>query len=436
MPSPAPATEESPSDMAQLAGFDSIVRTFGQRNFRIYTYGASVSLIGTWVQRIAGGWLTWQLTHSFVWLGIVGFAELFPTVVVTPFAGAITDRLDRKVLAVGAQVLACLQATAMAVLTWAGLMNIWILVGLTVFAGVVFSFSTAVRLAIFPSLVERTHIASAIAINAAFFNLARFVGPAVGGYIIARFGVAMAFGFNAVSFLGFIVSLTQIRMLRSETEGRERMGLFADIREGVTYAIRHPGIAPALLVLVAIGLGVKGLPDMLPGYADKVLHAGVEQFAQLTAASGIGAAVAAIWVAGRGRLTGLTQLSLISLLVAALAMFAFTAFDNIYSGLACLFMIGASVTVVGTAIQSLMQNAVDGAMRGRVMSFYGVIFRGCPALGSLAIGWLADVIGLRVAFVVGAGFTALAFLWLLRERRGMAAALETEPEPNDKGRAW
>lgn len=418
--------------MPKLADFSSITRTFGQRNFRIYTYGASISLIGTWVHRIAVGWLTWELTHSFVWLGLVGFAELFPTLVVAPFAGAITDRIDRKALAIGAQVLACLQAVTLAALTWAGLMDVWLLLALTFFVGVVFSFSMSVRLAIFPSLVERPFISSAIAINAAFFNLARFVGPAVGGFIIAQWGVAAAFAFNGASFLGFILSLCCIRLLRSETEGRGKAGLVADMKEGFIYALRHPGIAPVLLVLVALALGVKTLPDMLPGYVGTVLAGGVEQFAQLAAACGIGAAISAVWVASRGRIDGLTRLSLANLLLAGLATLLFTAVSNFYVGLACLFLIGAAITVIGTSVQSLMQNAVDGAMRGRVMSFYGVVFRGGPALGALVMGWLADVIGFRVSFSIAAGATVIACVWLWRGQDRMAAALEGESDEREE----
>ena len=420
--------------MAKFSGLSSITRTLGQRNFRVYMYGASLSLIGTWVQRVAQGWLTWELTHSFVWLGVIASAELFPSVVLAPLAGAITDRMDRKKIAVISQVFACLQATALCLLVYFDLMNIWVLLALATFVGCVFSFSMAVRLAIFPSLVERQHIASAIAINAAFFNLARFVGPAVGGFLIATWGMAFAFGFNALSFFGFIVALTQIQMLRPETSGKARGSLMADVVEGVTYAMRHPGIGPALLILVAVALGIKGVPEMLPGYVDKVLDAGVQAFAQMTAASGIGAAITAVWIAGRGRLTGLTRLSLIYLVISALAVAAFTAWSTLWVGLISMFVIGAGITVIGTAIQSLMQNAVDGAMRGRVMSLYGVLFRGGPALGALMMGVMAEVVGLRVSFAVATSFTAIMTLWLWRRLPQMEAALEAEPDPDRSGK--
>ncbi|MGE0652139.1 MAG: MFS transporter [Alphaproteobacteria bacterium] len=419
--------------MAKLTDFSAITRALGQRNFRIYTYGASVSLVGTWVQRVAQGWLTWELTHSFVWLGVIAAAELLPSVVLAPVAGAITDRIDRKMLAVLSQILACLQAATLSALIYFDLMNIWVLLALAAFVGGVFSFSMAVRLAIFPSLVERPHISSAIAINAAIFNLARFIGPALGGFLIANWGMAFAFGFNALSFFGFIVALSRIRMLRSETAGKPKAGLLADVAEGVRYAIRHPGIGPALLILVAVALGIKGVLEMLPGYVDDVLAAGVEAFAQMTAASGIGAAIAAVWIAGRGRLTGLTRLSLLYLLISAVAVAIFAAWSDIWVGLVCMFVLGAGITVIGTAVQSLMQNAVEGVMRGRVMSLYGVLFRGGPALGALLMGGLAEAVGLRTTFAVATAFTAIMTLWLWRSLPRMTAVLEAEPDPEKSG---
>lgn len=419
--------------MAKFGGFNSIARTLGQRNFRIYMYGASVSLIGTWVQRVAQGWLTWELTHSFMWLGIIASAELLPSVFLAPLAGAITDRMDRKKLAVAAQVLACLQAATLSALIFFDLMNIWVLLALATFVGGVFSFSMAVRLAIFPSLVERQHISSAIAINAAFFNLARFVGPAVGGFLIATWGIAFAFGFNALSFLGFIIALSQIEMLRPEITGKPKRGLMADVVEGIAYAMRHPGIGPALLILIAVALGIKGVPEMLPGYADRVLKAGVEAFAQLTAASGIGAAVSAVWIAGRGRIAGLTRLAVHYLVVSALAVAAFAAWTNIWVGLAAMFVVGAGITVIGTGVQSLMQNAVAGEMRGRVMSLYGVLFRGGPALGALVMGALAEGVGLRATFAVAVALTGVACVFLYRALPRMEAALEAEPDPQKSG---
>ncbi|HSR56209.1 MAG TPA: MFS transporter [Alphaproteobacteria bacterium] len=416
--------------MAAVAGLQSILRTLGQRNFRIYLIGSSISLIGTWVHRIAIGWLTWELTHSFIWLGAVGAAELAPTVLLGPFAGALADRFNRQHLAMISQSLACAQAVVLVVLVALDLVNPWVLLGLTIFIGVAFSFGTMARLTIFPMLVERSYLPSAIAINAAFFNLARFLGPAVGGGLIAAWGVGIAFALNAATFVVFIFALSRLRIVVSEGGERSRRGLLADVGEGLSYAVRHPGIGPTLLILLGLSVGVKGFPELLPGFVDVVFGRGVEAFAALTAATGIGAAVAAFWAAGRGRMDGLTRINLAGLLGAGLSVIAFAATGIFWVGLVCLFLAGAFLTIVGTSSQALMQNAVEGAMRGRVMSLYGLLFRGGPALSALIIGVLAELIGLQISIGLAAAGAALVAVMVFPRLGTMAESLEAETPPD------
>jgi MFS family permease len=413
--------------MTALAGLNSIKRTLGQRNFRIYLIGSSISLVGTWIHRIAIGWLTWQLTHSFIWLGAVGAAELAPTVLLGPLAGAIADRFNRQYIAIFSQGLACLQAVALAFLVALDLVTPWVLLGLTLVVGVAFSFGTMARLTIFPMLVERSHLPSAIAINAAFFNLARFLGPAFGGALIAAWGVGIAFALNALSFIAFMIALSRLRIVVREGGEASRRGLLADVAEGLRYALRHPGIGPVLGVLAGLSVGVKGLPELLPGFVDVVFGRGVEAFAALTAAMGIGAAVAAFWAAGRGRMEGLSVINVASLVGAGLSVVVFAATGIYWLGLVCMFLMGAFLTVVGTSSQALMQNAVEGAMRGRVMSLYGLLFRGGPALSALICGVLAELIGLQITLVLSAAVAALTGMMLFRRRQAMAESLEGEP---------
>ncbi|MDH3239769.1 MAG: MFS transporter [Alphaproteobacteria bacterium] len=413
--------------MTALAGFNSIRRTLGQRNFRIYLIGSSISLVGTWVHRIAIGWLTWQLTHSFIWLGAVGAAELAPTVLLGPLAGAIADRFNRQYIAIFSQGLACLQAAALALLVALDLVTPWVLLGLTLVVGVAFSFGTMARLTIFPMLVERTYLPSAIAINAAFFNLARFLGPAFGGAMIAAWGVGIAFALNALTFIAFMIALSRLRIVVREGGENSRRGLLADVAEGLRYALGHPGIGPVLGVLAGLSVGVKGLPELLPGFVDVVFGRGVEAFAALTAAMGIGAAVAAFWAAGRGRMEGLSVINVASLVGAGLSVAVFAAIGIYWVGLVCMFLAGAFLTVVGTSSQALMQNAVEGAMRGRVMSLYGLLFRGGPALSALISGVLAELIGLQITLVLSAAGAVLTGAILFRRRRTMAESLEGEP---------
>lgn len=417
-----------PTRSSFLARFraSGISRALAERNFRLFTVGSICSLIGQWTQRIAIGWLTWKLTHSGTWLGLIAFADLFPTVLITPFAGAIADRIDRRRMMTVTQALAMLQAVALAVLTITGVIDIVSLFLLALFLGVVMSFNVAARLSLMAGMSRRENLPAAIAISAAVFNGARFIGPAVGGFIIAVWGVAGAFIFNAVSFLTLLVALVMMRDLYREELAVRKSGMFGQIGEGFAYARRHRGIGPMLLVISAVAFGVKPYLELLPGVADRVYGGGAQTLAELTAATGLGALVMAVWLAQRGSLRGLTLIALISMAVAGGAILVFSVTDVYWLGLICAFVAGGGMTVAGTGTQTLMQSAVDGPVRGRVMSLYGIIFRGAPALGALLLGMLSEVIGLQAALAIGGVSTILVCLWLWRLRRGTAQALERD----------
>jgi MFS family permease len=411
--------------MAQPKKFDSIIETWRQKNFAWYMGGASVSLFGMWAQRIAVGWLAWEMTHSTIWLGLIAFADLFPTVVVTPFAGVIADRSDRRRMAIISQALSGLQAFALAILTFTGLIEIWSLFFLTLFLGVTMAFATAARLSIVPNLLDAKYIPSALASDSAIYNLARVVGPMIAAALILSVGAGGAFVVNGCSFTIFVLCLFRVRLLHVETSGRATGSLAMQWIEGVRYAFRHPGIGPLLVVLTAIAIGVKPFLDLLPALADDVFNRGVDGFAQLAAAGGAGAVIVAVWLAVRGRNEGLTTITLSATVFGALGIIIMSSTSNFSLGLLGAAIGGAAITIIGTGTQTLMQNAVDGNIRGRVMSLYGVLYRGAPALGALLIGILADSIGLQIA-LGGAAliFSLFALVWVLPRRSSMIPALE------------
>ena len=412
--------------MAGLTDFSSVAAALRQRNFGIYMAGASVGLVGLWVQRVAIGWLTWQLTHSGTWLGIIAFADLFPTMLITPIAGALADRLDRRMMSLISQALAMVQAFALALLTFTGLIDIWSLLALTLFLGIVYAFNTAARLALVPNLLEPRYLPSAIAIDSAMFNIARFLGPAIAGAIIVAWGVAPAFLFNALSFVCFLVALFRIRVIRQETSGKPTGGLVSQALDGVRYARGHPGIGPMLILILAMAVGVKPFLELLPGFADAVFGRGAQGLAHLTAVAGLGAFTSALWLAQRGTAVGLTVAAMSGLVLGGGAILAFTATDNYVIGLVAAYFAGASVALSGTGTQTLMQNVVDGAMRGRVMSLYGMIYRGAPAFGALIMGSASEVVGLQVSVAGGGLLCLLVSVWMFRHRAAMIPVLERD----------
>lgn len=411
-------------------GFARATAALRHGNYRAYVIGNAISLIGTWLQRVAVGWLAWELTRSGTWLGLVAFADLFPTVLFSPVTGAVADRYDRRLVLLATQVAAIAQALLLAGLTYSGAITIERLFLLTAGLGIVNAFGQPARLALIPSLVERSDLASAVAINSIVFNAARFIGPAAAGFAIAQGGTALAFALNAGSYLAFIVALLVVKPA-SEAGGASGRGrhFFADMAAGYAYAARHPGIGPMLVVLIITSLGTRAFVELLPGFADAVFHRGAPGLAWLTAATGLGAVVGGAWIAQRPSLSGLTSLIVANMLIMAAALLAFVATDRFWFALGCLFAAGASLVVNGVGAQTLVQTAASPEMRGRVMAIYGTIFRGGPALGALIMGAASSYVGLQWALAAGALFCALGWIWARLKQRQMAAALETPHGP-------
>jgi MFS family permease len=411
--------------MAGSASLQNAIDAWKQRNFAWYMGGATVSLVGLWAQKIAVGWLAWDLTHSELWLGFIAFADLFPTVVITPIAGALADRGSRLAMARISQSLAGLISFALAGLFYADLLTIWPLFFLSLALGVVLAFATAARLALVPVLLEPQYVPAAVANDGAIYNACRVVGPMIAAAIIAVSNVGGAFLINGCCFAIFVLCLLKVRILRVETSARAAGNVLQQTMDGVRYAANHPGIGPILVVLTAVAVGVKPFLEMLPALADVVFDAGVDGFAWLAAAGGFGAVVAALWLAARGTVEGLTKISLSALLFGSGGIVLVAATDIFWVGLIGAVIAGSAITLSGTGCQTLMQNAVDGAVRGRVMSLYGMLHRGAPALGALAVGAAAEIIGLQLAIAGSAVLLCVAGLvFALPRLKTMIPALE------------
>jgi predicted MFS family arabinose efflux permease len=245
--------------------------------------------------------------------------------------------------------------------------------------------------------------------------------------LIAFVGIAGAFLVNCLTYVVFLVCLMKIRLVRNESRGRTG-GMLAQTLEGMRYAAKHPGIGPMLIVLTALAISVKPFLDLLPGLADNVFNSGVNGFAQLAAAGGTGAVLCAIWFALRGRIEGLTFITLSALIVGPLGIVLMCISDMFWLGLIGSFIAGSSITLTGTGVQTLMQHSVDGAIRGRVLSLYGMLHRGVPALGALLMGIMGDQIGLQATLIGGALiFCVPVFFWVLLRWRRLRSALEGPP---------
>ena len=398
-------------------------------NFAIFSAGNAVSLVGMWMERIAVGWLAWQLTESGFWLGVVAFADFFPVVVIGPIAGAYADRLNRLRLVQISQSLLLVEAGVLTALTATGTVNIWLLVALTAIHGVVVAFNQPARLALIPSLVTTPDLAAAVAVNSVFFNLARFIGPILAGLAIVASGVAMAFLINTLSYVAYLVALARIRVAPETAAPSQPRGLWGDVGDGIRYAATHPGIAAVLFLGIAIGIGGRPLSELLPGIADEVFHSGAAGLSILASATGGGAILGGLWLSHRAHASGLTAVAVASSAVGALAGVAAIATDRLWLAVPAIAVCGFCMSASGISIQTLVQLAADRAMRGRVMGLYGLIFRGAPAVGALAAGVASASFGLRWPVVFGAVLVLAVALWTYLHRARIAAALEKSAQP-------
>jgi len=428
--SPAPGRRTAPSGPpGHRSAPGPIARALRHRNYSVYLAGNSISLIGTWMQRIAVGWLAWELTHSGGWLGVIAFADLFPAALVGPIAGAMTDRVGEMRLIGRAQVLCMAVALVLFGLTAAGLMTPWLLLFLAALNGLVVGFNQPARLSIVGRLVPREDLPTAVALNSVIFNLARFVGPAIAGFVILHGGVALAFLGNALSFVALLVALALLRLPEAAPAAGPHPGrsLTAEIGQGLAYVLRHAGIGPMLLVLTLLAIGCRPFVELLPGFAGSVFGRGADGLAVLSSAVGLGAMASGLWLARRGETQGLTAVTLLSAGVLPLSLLGFAAMDSLWPAAAMAALAGAAMVLSGAGGQTLVQLAVDPAMRGRVLSLYGLIFRAGPAVGAVLMGAASEAVGLRVPLVAG-GLAALALcLWTWLRRHAIIAALEPPP---------
>lgn len=408
------------------SSFNHVTEALGQRNFRLYVSGNAVSLVGLWTQRIAVGWLTWELTRSGAWLGAVALADLCPSLIIGPFAGVIADRVDRLKIMRVVQTLAMAQATTLALLATGGWISIEILIALVLVNGIVVGVNQPARLALVSSLVPRNHLSTAVAINSIVFNLARFIGPALAGILILTVGVSAAFAANATSYLVFLLALARIRLDEDGTPaaGAKGRSIVSDVAEGVRYLAGHAGIGPLLLLVTVLSVGVRCYVELLPGFAADVFSRGAGGLAALGSAVGVGAVAGGLWVARRGGPAGLARVAMLHSLFTSLAVVGFAATEWYPAGLFFAAVSGVFMAISGVSAQSVIQLAVEPQVRGRVLSLYGIIVRAGPAVGAMVLGGASELVGLRPPLLAGGIVCVGVWLVVWRRRARVEAALE------------
>jgi predicted MFS family arabinose efflux permease len=297
--------------------------------------------------------------------------------------------------------------------------------------GVAEGFWTPLRMTMQPSLVPKEDLPAALGFSATMFNLAQFIGPALGGIIIATLGITYAFSFNAASFLGYLLVLFIITLRYEQTTPHKSLGFIKEFKEGLEYISQTPGLKQFLLLSMGVSLFMRAYRELFAGISDGIFSMGVEGLAILSSAAGLGAMITAIYLGSFGKITGLIKIIIISLVLAMITQIVLATTNIFWVAVVCAAILSATSTYAGIGGQLVVQNAIHGAVRGRVMSIWGIILRGGPASGAWMIGTLATHSNLEFALIVATTFFLVIWLWAAPKTSGMAKNLERSAEQRD-----
>jgi MFS family permease len=404
-------------------GLTFVFRALRSRNYRLFFAGQSISLIGTWMQRIAMSWLVYRLTHSALLLGVAGFAGQIPTFLLAPITGVLADRWNRHRTLVVTQTLAMLQAVILVILVMTETVHVWHVITLAVVLGTINAFDMPVRQSFIVQMIERRNdLGNAIALNSSMVNAARLLGPSIAGILIAAFGEGICFLLNAISYVAVIAALLMMRIAPVRT--RPANGhVMEGLREGFSYAFGLEPIRYIILLLALVSLMGMPYQILMPVFAKEVLGGGPHTLGFLMGAAGCGALVGTIYLACLKSVQGLGPVIAIAAAVFGIGLIAFSFSHVVWLSMLLIFVAGLGMMVQMASSNTVLQTVVDDDKRGRVMSFYAMAFMGMAPFGSLFAGALASRIGAPRTLVVGGGLTILGALLFARKLKAMNEVL-------------
>jgi MFS family permease len=382
-------------------GFKLALRALRHRNYRLFFIGQGVSLIGTWMQTIATGWLVFRLTHSEFMLGLIAFSGQIPTLFLSPFAGVLGDRLSRRSILIVVQVAAMIQAFILTGFTMAGVIQVWQIIILAFFLGVANAFEMPSRQAFVIEMVDdKSDLGNAIALNSGLFNGSRLIGPAVAGIVVAVAGEGICFALNGVSFLAAIIAFMLMKIPGRETGG-PKTRLFSELKEGLLYSFGFRPIRDLIATVALMSLVAMSFPVLMPIFASRILHGGSYIYGFLVASTGAGALAGVAFLAMRKNVLGLGRIISAALILFGLGLVAFSFSKSAILSICILAPVGFGMIATMASCNTLVQTIVDEDKRGRVMSFYVMAFMGAAPLGSLLAGTVSSAIGAPYTVCIG-----------------------------------
>jgi MFS family permease len=369
------------------------LKAFQSRNYRLYFYGQSISLIGTWMQRTAVYWVVYDRTDSSFMLGVAVFAAQFPSFLFSIIGGVVSDRYNRYRVLLLTQIASLLQALSLTLVVFTGAYEVWHILALTVMLGVINAFDVPARQSMVYDIIKnKEHVPNAIAMNSSMVHLARIIGPALSGIVLKSLGAAACFGVNTFSFLAVISSLLLMELPPYRRAERTTNAL-TDMKQGMQYLKSTPSIGVVILMLAFISLLSLPYVTLLPVYAREIFRGDASTFGYLNSFVGVGAIAGALFLASLKPGAPLTKILLINTIVFGAGLVAFSHLQVLLPALIVLAVIGFGMMAQTTISNTLIQLIVVPSMRGRVLSYYAMVFFGMQPIGSLFIGTLSQHLG-------------------------------------------
>ncbi len=389
------------------------------RNYRLFMVGQTLSLIGTWIQRMAMMWLVYQLTHSAILLGVVAFCEQVPIFLIAPFAGVYADRWNKHLALCRIEAFAMLQALLLGVLTLLNMVEIWHIVVLSLALGVINAFEVPMRQSFVVEMVSRNKesLQNAIALNSTVFNLSRLVGPSIAGVLIGVVGEGWCFMLNAISYLVVLVSLLMMRIEKSQKERPVHAEVLKKLKEGIVYIRSNHMMRILLILLAVVSFSNASIRTLAPIFAKDILKGGANTLGFLMSSAGVGAICGALFLTRKKSISLLKRIVSITGILLGTGMICFGISRSLVLSLLFMAICGLAQMMHTACTNTLLQLHVDDDKRGRVMSFYTVCLQGTMPFGSLLGGFLADAFSAPWSIGV-MGVICLLSTVFIREKSG------------------
>ncbi|OGV17742.1 MAG: hypothetical protein A2X47_03025 [Lentisphaerae bacterium GWF2_38_69] len=380
---------------------NTMFRALRHHNFKLFVEGQSLSLIGTWIQRIAVNWLTYELTGSMFWLGAVNFAGSIPFFFIAPLGGIMADRWSKHKILLITQSLALVQALVFAGIYFADITRIWEILILNFILGVISAIDMPVRQSFVHEMVDndKEDLSNAIAMNSTMVNTARLVGPSIAGILIATAGEGWCFLLNSLSFVAVVISLLKMKITYVPKQKKKRR-VVHEFMEGAKYSFTSIPVKYLLFMMIVMGLASTALPTLAPAFAEICLNGNAETYGFLIGAWGIGALFSAVYLLNRRSVLGMERLIAVALVAFGVSVVAFSLSSKIIIAMIFMATSGIGLLLNNASTNTLLQTVSENEIRGRVMSFYAMCNKGMSPIGAIITGYIGDLIGVKYTLAI------------------------------------